>query len=316
MPTKAEAHIDDKPLSSPAETNGLLFNVNLAQVLYPEPGALKFLNLKTEGFSTSIPFVFKSSKIAGTRIVMPQLVPYFSLQAPASNAGDYSLQKKLYTEASNALSELNPSLVELNFLPFYWLPFHWAGFEVKPRITFRLDTRQIATDQLRKQFRENIRRQINKSEKIHEVCEAHSAETLIALNKASYRRKGDQAPIEPSVIEHFANYVQQYNCGKIIEIVENNEVIASALFGWDEQRVYYICGGMKTSDGGKNSGAMARLLWEGIQLARQREKEFDFEGSMHPGIAHFFSGFGAEMYTYYQVRKAGKMYGLYQNIKP
>ncbi|TVR40814.1 MAG: methicillin resistance protein, partial [Cryomorphaceae bacterium] len=57
-------------------------------------------------------------------------------------------------------------------------------------------------------------------------------------------------------------------------------------------------------------------LWEGIQLAGQMEKEFDFEGSMHPGIAHFFSGFGGEIFTYFQVRKAGKMYGLYQNIKP
>ncbi|TVR39045.1 MAG: hypothetical protein EA392_07945, partial [Cryomorphaceae bacterium] len=100
MPSKAAAHIDDKPLESGSKTNDILFNVNLVQALYPEAGTLKFLNMETSGFSTSIPFVFKSNTIAGTRIVMPQLVPYFALQPTASNARDYSLQKKLYAEAA------------------------------------------------------------------------------------------------------------------------------------------------------------------------------------------------------------------------
>jgi hypothetical protein len=53
------------------------------------------------------------------------------------------------------------------------------------------------------------------------------------------------------------------------------------------------------------SGAGSATLWECIRKAKSLNlKRFDFEGSMNPGIEHYFRGFGGVLTPYYTVNKA------------
>lgn len=252
----------------------------------------------------------------GKRIVMPALTPFYQLDFSALDSlkqtRSLSIQSHVVTALAGFIDKLNPALVELNFLPFYWLPFHHANFQVTPRITYRLDT---AGDDLFANLRGNIRRQIKKSQEIHQVIRGTNTQHLFALNKASYERTNDTHPFDAGHIQKLFTFLSENKRGEIIELTDaNGTVTASALFAWDHTHLYYLTGGFR--DDTQSSGAMSHVLWQGIQLAKEKQLTFDFEGSMNPGIEYFFRSFGATPLTYFQVRKSNsKLYELYQKVR-
>lgn len=318
MALKITTSIDAEPLISQRNPEDFLFSPEWVQKLYESEETIKFLNLKSDGFQLSIPLIIKGG-VPGKRVVMPQYIPYFSagiqMNPTLTTARKTSIQRHVSTAIANALDELKPVLVELNFLPFYWLPFHWAGFEVKPRLTYRLQTAHTRPQRIFAEFRDNIKRQIRKSEKQNKIVEAGNSSALFDLNKDSYERKGDEHPFDADLLHHLFNMLRVDEAGKILEVHNpEGKVIAAAMFAWDSHYLYYLTGGVRESE--KSSGAMAHVMWEGIQLSHHKNLTFDFEGSMNKGIEQFFSAFGATPFTYYQVRKSNsKLYDLYQNMK-
>jgi hypothetical protein len=318
MALKVTTTIDKTPLQSQRDPGDFLFSPEWVQKLYQSEETIRFLNLKSDDFQLSIPLIVKGG-MPGKRIVMPQYIPYFSadvqINPTLTTARKTSIQRHVSTALAKALDDLKPVLVELNFLSFYWLPFHWAGFDVKPRITYRLQTAHIRPQRIFAEFRDNIKRQIRKSEKQNKIVEAGNSSALFDLNKESYERKGDDHPFNSDLLHHLFNTLRDDNAGKILEVHNpEGKVIAAALFAWDAHFMYYLTGGVRES--AKNSGAMAHVVWEGIQRSHHQNLTFDFEGSLNPGIERFFSSFGATPFTYYQVRKSNsKLYDLYQNIK-
>ena len=57
-----------------------------------------------------------------------------------------------------------------------------------------------------------------------------------------------------------------------------------------------------SSKEGKELRAMFFLIDQYIQMNAEKELTLDFEGSTLPGIARFFSGFGATPETYYRMK--------------
>lgn len=319
MALQLQVDIAPRAIASENVTADFLFSAGLAAHLYPDHEKLQFLNIATPQFQLSIPLIVKNG-LPGKRMMMPQYMPYFSLDFPQdeslSPARQTSVARHISTAIAETISAQKPILTELNFLPFYWLPFQWQGFEVRPRITYRLETFHTTPESLFNGFRDNIRRQIRKSEKHHSVSTAENSQTLFDLNRDSYQRKGDDHPFDPAILQRLHEYLKKNHCGEIFEIGDaSGNAIAAALFAWDKNRLYYLTGGVRESD--KSSGAMAHVLWEGIQLAHSKNLCFDFEGSMNPGIEKFFSSFGGTPFTYFQVRQSNsKLYKLYQNLRP
>ena len=57
-------------------------------------------------------------------------------------------------------------------------------------------------------------------------------------------------------------------------------------------------------------------MWHGIQFAATVSMEFDFEGSMIPGIESFFRGFGGNPRTYFRVYRGGIYFRFLNYLKP
>jgi hypothetical protein len=72
---------------------------------------------------------------------------------------------------------------------------------------------------------------------------------------------------------------------------EGQEVLAAVLVAWDPVSTYYLAGGRTARPGAASAHAI--LLDHAVGDAMARGTSFDFEGSMHPGIANFFQSFGA-----------------------
>ena len=67
----------------------------------------------------------------------------------------------------------------------------------------------------------------------------------------------------------------------------------AAYFLKDDKYVYYLGGGHLD-----NQYSMYLLIWSGIRMAMEQGLAFDFEGSMIPGVAQFFKGFGGCVRSY------------------
>jgi hypothetical protein len=79
-----------------------------------------------------------------------------------------------------------------------------------------------------------------------------------------------------------------------------NELCAAAFFVYHGKRLIYLNG--VSNQKGKANGAMFFLFDQIIQRYAESKLFLDFEGSMNPGIARFFSGFGAQEEIYHHCR--------------
>jgi hypothetical protein len=81
---------------------------------------------------------------------------------------------------------------------------------------------------------------------------------------------------------------------------ENKELTAVAFFLNDGKRYTYLCS--FSSETGKKNNSMFSIIDSFIQEHSQQNHLLDFEGSIIPGIAYFFGGFGATPEIYHHVK--------------
>lgn len=79
-----------------------------------------------------------------------------------------------------------------------------------------------------------------------------------------------------------------------------NELCAAVYFCKWKNRVIYM--NAATGKEGKNLGAMYFMVDNFIKANAEQELILDFEGSMVPGVARFYSGFGATAEAYFQLK--------------
>ena len=80
---------------------------------------------------------------------------------------------------------------------------------------------------------------------------------------------------------------------------EKNEILASAIFAYCNNRITYLMG-VSTKDG-REKRAMYLLFDHIIEQHCEQSFLLDFEGSDIAGVAHFFKGFGAYKQTYHRL---------------
>lgn len=77
---------------------------------------------------------------------------------------------------------------------------------------------------------------------------------------------------------------------------------SAAIMVWDSRCAYYIAGGIR-QDLRKGSIANVLLIQRMIADAHAMNLNFDFEGSILPGVERFFRSFGGELQPAYRVMK-------------
>jgi hypothetical protein len=94
-----------------------------------------------------------------------------------------------------------------------------------------------------------------------------------------------------------ASYILFEGKGSLVGVYNrSNELCAAAFFVFDERRIVYLNG--VSSQAGREAGAMYFLMDHVIRMFAGHARYLDMEGSMIPGIARFFEGFGSHPETY------------------
>lgn len=235
-------------------------------------------------------------------LMTPFSGPYFSL--PPSDERTEIKTKTLYWEIMDHLISALPAVhieaFHLNPEIEDWLPFHWKGYKQTTKYTFRLPMGDA--ENIFGQFRGNVRTHIRKAEQSLIVESSDDIEALYNVHLASFDRKNNISPIQLEYLQKIYKACQQNDSTKSwVARNDAGNVVAGIICVHDADTAYILVSGTDIRQGAH--GAIQLLYWEAIRYYSQRVKVLDFEGSMLPGVAPLFLGFGGKMTPYSRVFK-------------
>lgn len=149
-------------------------------------------------------------------------------------------------------------------------------------------------------YSKNTKRNIAKAQQ-HDlnIIEGIRLETYLEFKKQNMPPGVDEQTLEK--LKSLIAFGEYKGFGKIYGIyTPENELCAAVYFcRWKDRVIYFNAA---ASEEGKNLGAMYYLLNRFVEDNAGKNLTLDFEGSMLPGVARFYSGFGAKPETYFQLK--------------
>lgn len=257
----------------------------------------------------SLPY-YKSKKYVFDIISMPVMTPSLGVWIKYPNEQKYTTKLSYEKETFTALIDNLPRH-DYFFQQFHWsitngMPFYWRGFNLSMEYTYMIEnTMDLAY--IFANFRENIRREIRKAEKVLTVVTEEDSEKFYQIHKKTFDRQNINKCYSLELIQQIDEACRIRNCRKMLFAVDDAGQVHSAIYIiWDSKCVYYLMGGGDPVL--RTSGATSLLLWKAIQDASHQSKQFDFVGSIIEPIDRFFRGFGAVQKPYLQLTKSnGKL---------
>ena len=193
-----------------------------------------------------------------------------------------------------------------------------AGKEIFPHVQVRYSYVINALqqmEQVRSKYNEGLRRNLREAEMKFMISESEDVDAFMHLCMMTYhQRKMKTPPWVNTVIPTLFKSLRNNNAGMIKFAIQHGKPVAGILVGWDHAMSYYLTGGRIATESGASAHAL--LLDHAIQDANSRNLMFDFEGSMHPGIANFFQSFGGLPERFWRIRKfrgLGKIWAMLQS---
>ncbi len=193
---------------------------------------------------------------------------------------------------------------KFKYWDFYFNPgnfFQLADFKLYERVNYVLPLKDNY-ETISNGFRDNIKRNIKKSEKLQLIIKKNIETTDIfdlakeqALNFSTFTN---------SDFEHFNELYkllyQKEQAATYGVYMPSGQLVASAIFLFSHNRAYYILVGNHPD--GKTLGASHALINAFIKDHAGQNLLLDFEGSDIPSLAFFYSSFGAREEKYSAIR--------------
>lgn len=191
--------------------------------------------------------------------------------------------------------------------------FQVAGFNLYERMNYVLPLNE-PYEKLYNDFRDNIKRNIKKAEKLNCVIQKDIAvDSVIAL---AAEQSKDFASLIKDDLGRFKKLYKQLHANKQAVTygvyTSAKDLVASCVFFFYNKRAYYILVGNHPN--GKTIGASHALINAFIQDNAGKDLLLDFEGSDIRNLAFFYSSFGAKEEKYVGL-KNNKLPKLLQMIK-
>lgn len=169
--------------------------------------------------------------------------------------------------------------------------------------TYELDLVSPYED-LRKAYKKNTQRNLAQSEKRELNMDwSPEAEELIRLlwNDAGKGSEILRSPQNLKSLHRLISALKHHQAGTLAGVRDAHGTLqAAALFAYSHQKWYYLVPA-STSEG-KEARAQFFLIDQFIRKEAGKALTLDFEGSEIPGVARFYSGFGAQPCTYCFIR--------------
>jgi hypothetical protein len=175
--------------------------------------------------------------------------------------------------------------------------FSIKGYELYRRTNFVLGLHANYND-LEKQYRENIRRNIRRCREAGCVTDhSISVDAVIELARNQMRNQSAESLRHISDFSDLFSVLEKKGMATVRGIVSPaGKLLASAVFFFSHHRAYYILVGNHPD--GRTIGASHALIDEFIKEHAGKQLHLDFEGSDIRNLAFFYSSFGAQEEIY------------------
>lgn len=175
------------------------------------------------------------------------------------------------------------------------------GFQIDERISYVLNL-HCSEEEIFAACNNNTRRNIRKGQKQYRLGAESKASGVIELFRSV---KGSE--VKGIGQRQYRNYSELIDHLIILGRAsvytlrdDKGSLRAGVIIMHNGKQAIYSLGAQ--TEAARKEGLLSALLWHAIVEAKAAGfAEFDFEGSMHPGIAQFFAGFGAVPRVYLKV---------------
>jgi len=250
--------------------------------------------------------LYKSSYWGLNSYRNPPYTPFFGpflKNVGATESTRNNIRKKHLRLIAEFLQEYKTHLllVTLNSDIVDCQPFLWNKFRVNVRYTYKLDLTD-SIDSLWGNLSTERRNDINKAEKDQIELQADPPIDLITdLVKKSFKRQNKRREVSQlnKLLSKFSESGQTISFAAFSKGIP----LAVSFCIHDNQKAFYVVGGYDHQN--RHHGAGALTLWECIKSAHARKlNQFDFDGSMKPGIERYFRGFGGKLTPFYRIQRS------------
>jgi hypothetical protein len=245
-----------------------------------------------------------------TAIVRPPMTarngPVFARPPHASRHRQNTHQKKMLLLAIHSLPRLGMYDFLLCPCDQDVLPFLWNGFDTLVGYThvLRHSERHTWLQHASKTQRWSLRRAAREaSEKGFYIEENPSIEEVMAMLQETADVKNYISDSRRHPMAAWWQAVRDRRAGVSYLLRDRDgNAASSAMLVYDSRRAYYIAGGIR-SDLRHGSLVNVLLIHRMIETAHEMGLDFDFEGSILPGVERFFRSFGGELQPVYRMMK-------------
>jgi hypothetical protein len=220
--------------------------------------------------------------------------PVYSQQLGIFPAPDNEIAMKFYAEIVRRNKYIDFQLNACNFPPK-----NLNGAQFFPRKNFLLllgaEYNNLVTG-----FSKNTHRNIAKANNYRlNYVEGISLEDFLVLKQKNLAVKLSKTTFQK--LKSIIAYSQYKGFGEIVGVYSPGNVLCAAVFflRWKDRIIYMNA--VSTREG-KEMRAMFLLIDQFLKSVAGKNLTLDFEGSMLPGVARFFEGFGATPETYYRMK--------------
>ena len=237
-------------------------------------------------------------------VAMPSLTqflgPVFFDSSSYGNSGPaLEIQHKAMRSFAKEMEDNDHVILRMDPRLINWLPFSWAGYSQSTRYTYKIPLESMSDFSDR--YSKNLRKRLSAAKGELTVGGVEPKE-FFDLAVKMYSAKGLSVPYGADVIERVFSSIQKRNSGFIVSVNDDSgKIVGVGVFVEDEKTVYYLLS--VTDPGLRDYESSAAILNKAIGIAKEKGKEFDFEGSMNEGIEQYFRMFGAVQVPYLEVKK-------------
>jgi hypothetical protein len=174
--------------------------------------------------------------------------------------------------------------------------FIQKNYQITPKSYFTLD-QPITLATALQTLRPTARQRLKKAMLNFEVEQEVEVSNLHQMSIRSLARHGIKNTLDIHQLERIVAAITAHQSGLILTARnKQGQLVASAFFIWDSATVYYTLGGFDERI--PHNGAPRLLIWEGIKIASEQGKSFEFGGGSDLGVGDAFISMGGQRGSY------------------
>lgn len=172
-------------------------------------------------------------------------------------------------------------------------------FKILKRVNYELNLNRDI-DLIRSGYSTNTKRNLQKALQNRLKINNINIETYIALRQESDKNKFNTEHYQ-KLAKLFSGIIKR-GSGELTGAFCDDKPCAAVFWAYSQTRLIYL--NAVSSEAGKEKRAMFLMVDDCIEKNAGKDTIIDFEGSMIPGVARFFQGFGAKTNHYIRIRKS------------